>query len=80
MKLLKLAAVALFAVAHAAAHADDEAAITPYRPSVSTPAQLPSPGQLEFELGGLASSFSGGARRDSLPYTFKLAFSDEWGE
>lgn len=81
MKIFKLAAAAaaVLALAPVAAHADDEAAVTPYRPSVSTPAQLPSPGQLEFELGGLASSFSGAAPRDSLPYTFKLAFTDEWG-
>jgi hypothetical protein len=79
MKRLKLVAAAIFALAQMAAQADDEAAVTPYRPSVSTPAQLPSPGQLEFELGGLAASFAGAAPRDSLPYTFKLAFSDEWG-
>jgi len=51
--------------------------ITPYRPSVSTPAQLPFPGQLEFELGGLG--MSGASRRGSLPYLFKFAFSSEWG-
>ncbi|WP_228896202.1 transporter [Pseudoduganella aquatica] len=52
--------------------------VLPYRPSVSSPAQLPAPGQLELELGGLASR-DGGARRASLPYTLKLAFSPEWG-
>ncbi|MEP6875370.1 MAG: transporter [Burkholderiales bacterium] len=46
----------------AAADGDDDA-ITPYRPSVSSPAQLPVPGQLEIELGGLHA----------------LAFSKEWG-
>lgn len=56
----------------------EEEAVTPYRPSVSTPAQLPAPGQLEFELGGL-SALGDGARRNSLPYTFKLAFTEEWG-
>jgi hypothetical protein len=58
--------------------AEDENAITPYRPSVSSPAQLPVAGQLEFELGGLQAR-SGPARRGSLPYQFKLAFSPEWG-
>jgi len=58
--------------------ADDDAAITPYRPSVSSPAQLPSPGQLEFELGGLHAK-SGDERRDSVPYLFKLAFNEQWG-
>jgi hypothetical protein len=62
-----------------AAHADDEGdAITPYRPSVSSPAQLPVPGQLEVELGGLHAR-SDDTRRSSLPYAFKLAFSKEWG-
>lgn len=56
----------------------DENAITPYRPSVSNPAQLPTPGQLELELGGLASK-AGSARRDSVPYLFKLGFSQQWG-
>jgi hypothetical protein len=52
--------------------------VLPYRPSVSSPAQLPAPGQLELELGGLAVR-DGGARRASLPYTLKLAFTPEWG-
>lgn len=56
----------------------DAPPVLPYRPSVSSPAQLPAPGQLEMELGGLASRDSG-ARRASLPYTLKLAFSPEWG-
>lgn len=52
--------------------------VSPYRPSVSSPALLPAPGQLEFEAGGLATR-SGASRRSSLPYTLKLAFSPEWG-
>ena len=71
--MLALAAI----VATKAAAADDDG-ITPYRPSVSSPAQLPLPGQLEMEIGGLHAS-DDGARRDSLPYQFKLAFSKEWG-
>ncbi|MGJ7506572.1 transporter [Variovorax sp. GT1P44] len=62
----------------AAGHADEGfEPITPYRPSVSTPAQLPYPGQLEFELGGQRTNDP--SRRGSLPYLFKLAFSTEWG-
>ena len=56
--------------------ADD--AVTPYRPSVSSPAQLPVPGQLELELGGLQTRLDDD-RRASLPYTFKLAFNEAWG-
>lgn len=60
------------------AQAQDGDAVLPYRPSVASPAQLPVPGQLEFEAGGLLSK-TGESRRASLPYTFKLAFSPEWG-
>jgi len=60
------------------AYADNLPPVTPYRPSVASPAQLPAPGQLELELGGL-SARGGGDRRDSLPYQLKLAFSDKWG-
>ncbi len=56
----------------------EEISVTPYRPSVSSPAQLSTPGQLEFELGGLATR-SDDSRRNSLPFLFKLAFSDNWG-
>ena len=75
-----LAAVTLAgaAIAANAADQDDADAITPYRPSVSSPAQLPLAGQLELELGGLRTH-SSDARRSSLPYQFKLAFSQEWG-
>ena len=66
------------AIANTAADADEADAITPYRPSVSSPAQLPLAGQLELELGGLRTR-SSDARRASLPYQFKLAFSREWG-
>jgi hypothetical protein len=58
--------------------AEEQANVKPYRPSVSNPAQLPAPGQLELELGGLTAD-TGRLRRDSLPYLFKYAFSSEWG-
>jgi hypothetical protein len=59
------------------ARADELAQVRPYRPSVSNPAQLPVAGQLELEFGGLAAG-TGRERRDSLPYLFKYAFSNEW--
>ena len=70
-------ALLLAGIAHGA-FADDTAGVTPYRPSVSTPAQLPAVGQLEYEAGFL-STRDGGARRDSVPVLFKLAFSEQWG-
>jgi len=52
--------------------------ITPYRPSVSSPAQLPAAGQIEFEFGGLQQR-ADDARRSATPYFFKLSFTKEWG-
>jgi hypothetical protein len=58
---------------------DEQPSVTPYRPSVSTPAALSAPGWLEFEAGALRERESGAARRDSVPYTLKLAFTPDWG-
>jgi hypothetical protein len=72
-------AVALMLVAGAARAADDDfEPITPYRPSVSSPAQLPAAGQVELEFGGLQQR-NDDSRRRSLPYLAKLAFDKEWG-
>ena len=67
------------------AHADSamKPEATPYRPTVSTPAALSAPGWLEAEFGAIdvddRHDASGTPRRDSLPYTFKYAFSEDWG-
>lgn len=68
----------------ASAHADDDGGppVVPYRPSVSTPAQLSAPGYLELEAGGLRATGPGsdsGMSRTTLPYTLKLAFTPDWG-
>ena len=68
--------VALLSLARPA-DAQEAPTVTPYRPTVSTPAELSVPGYLEFELGALTAP--GPARRDSLPYTAKLAFDEDWG-
>jgi hypothetical protein len=54
-------------------------AVTPYRPSVSTPAALSAPGWLEAEAGFLRVGNSGVNLRESFPYSLKLAFSADWG-
>ena len=72
----RLAAAML--LAPALAPAADFEPITPYRPTVSNPAQLPAVGQLELELGG-QQTHTGGVRRGTVPYDIKLAFSPEWG-
>ena len=79
MKFLPLTALALAMTAQAVHAADDGGpAVVPYRPSVSTPAQLSAPGYLELEAGGLRATDSGDSRT-SLPYTLKLAFTADWG-
>jgi len=62
----------------AQASAQESPTVTPYRPSVSTPAALSAPGWLEVEAGAL-HEHDGSARRDSVPYTLKLAFTPDWG-
>jgi hypothetical protein len=75
-----LAALLLAAASvQAARAADDEPTTTPYRPSVSTPAALSAPGWLEIEAGFEHDHGGAGSRRDSVPTTFKLAFSPDWG-
>ncbi|MCK9688786.1 transporter [Scleromatobacter humisilvae] len=86
MKTSLLIASTLLACA-VSAHADDTPApddggpaVVPYRPSVSTPAQLSAPGYLELEAGGLrAAGPARGMSRTSLPYALKLAFTPDWG-
>ena len=82
--LLAGAALLALAVAQSARAADtpDDGgpAVVPYRPSVSTPAQLSAPGYLELEAGGLrATGPDSGTSRFTLPYTLKLAFTPDWG-
>ncbi len=70
---------ALLAPAVGAAPVDESPSAVPYRPSVSTPAALSAPGWLEVEAGFLHEHDGGGARRDSIPATLKLAFTPDWG-
>lgn len=73
------AGLLLAASAQAALGAEDEPSTTPYRPSVSTPAALSAPGWLEIEAGLQHDHGAAGSRRDSVPTTFKLAFTPDWG-
>lgn len=76
--LVKHPLALLLACTVGSALAAEAGSVTPYRPSISTPAQLPAVGQLEYEAGFL-STREDGARRDSIPVLFKLAFSEQWG-
>ena len=68
-------ACALFA---RTAAADEEPAATPYRPTVSNPADLSAPGWLEIETGVQRDKGSD-ARTVSVPYLLKYAFTPDWG-
>ena len=75
-----LAATLVIAFAPSTARAaDDEPTAVPYRPSVSTPAALSTPGWIEIEAGLLHEHDGSPASRDSVPATIKLAFSPDWG-
>ncbi len=63
----------------AAGASDADVSVTPYRPTVSTPAQLSAEGWLEGEFGGLEAAGPGHQRMASIPYAVKLAFSPDWG-
>lgn len=60
------------------AWADGMPAVTPYQPTVASPAELSQPGWLELELGGDRQR-DGARRRQALPYAAKLAFNEDWG-
>jgi hypothetical protein len=75
---LAVALLALSTAAHAQDQSDEGPSVTPYRPSVSTPAALSAPGYLELEVGG-QREYEGNLRTDSAPYSLKLAFTPDWG-
>jgi hypothetical protein len=78
-KFVVIGLVFFVSLSSATLHAQESPdAVSPYRPSVSSPALLPVTGQLEFELGLLRMK-QDNVRRDSLPYLLKLAFNKEWG-
>ncbi|MEJ0038058.1 MAG: transporter [Gammaproteobacteria bacterium] len=62
-----------------AADSGDELKATPYRPTVSNPADLPVPHHLEWEAGGYGERDSGDVRHASVPYLLKYAFTDDVG-
>ena len=74
---LSIAALGTCAIAQSAEA--DEIAVTPYRPTVSTPAALSAPDWIEVEFGLMNSNGGIPTVRDSAPYSVKLAFSDDWG-
>ena len=74
-----VAATLLSAGAASAADSSDELQATPYRPTVSNPADLPAPHHFEWEAGGYAGRDPGDLRHVSVPYLLKYAFTDDFG-
>jgi hypothetical protein len=73
-------AVLLFSCAGASAEDDgNEPSVTPYRPTVSNPADLSAPGWLEGEFGGLRTLNEDHSRNDSAPWLLKYAFDENHG-
>jgi hypothetical protein len=77
-----IACVVAMLLIPAAASADDsgdELKATPYRPTVSNPADLPVPHHFEWEAGGYSERDFGDARHVSVPYLLKYAFTEDVG-
>jgi hypothetical protein len=58
---------------------DDTLRATPYRPTVSNPADLPVPRHLEWEAGGEFLRDDEHERESSLPFLLKYAFDENFG-
>lgn len=75
-----IAASVLFCACTALAdEGESEPVVTPYRPTVSNPADLSAPGWFELEMGGLHVHGADGMRTDTLPWLLKYAFSEDSG-
>ncbi len=81
LRAVLIAGALVCAAAHAAEgeSAGDAPRATPYRPTVSNPADLPVPGHFEWEAGGLSLDERAGERVRSLPYLLKYAFNEDFG-
>ncbi len=58
---------------------DQEPSVTPYRPTVSNPADLSVPGWLEGEFGGLRTLAEDHSRDERAPWLLKYAFDENYG-
>lgn len=58
---------------------DKDVMATPYRPTLSNPADLSEPGWLEMEFGSQRIKGGNDKSRDSYPVLAKLAFTADWG-
>jgi hypothetical protein len=77
MKMKTIFGLGLLALARLAGA--QEAAATPYRPTLSNPAELSAPGWLEVEMGVARSKGGENRWQNNRPYTLKYAFSEDFG-
>ena len=57
---------------------EDEPAATPFRPTVTSGANISLPGWLELELGGQRLGGHDFERRNTLPYLLKYSLNEQW--
>ena len=58
---------------------NNEPTVTPYRPTVSNPADLSAPGWFEGEVGGLRTLNQDHSRDGSVPWLLKYALDENYG-
>ena len=74
MRLLLFFAFLIPLIAHA-----EQLTVTPYRPTVSNPAELSALRHLEFEFGMQSNQPGMEVERSSLPILLKYPFAEQWG-
>lgn len=57
----------------------EQLSVTPYRPTVSNPAELSALRHLEVEFGLQSNQPGQETQRGSLPFLLKYPFADQWG-
>jgi len=77
--LFAIVTICTFSLLTAVLAAEIEPAASPYRPTVSNPAELSLPGWLEMEFGTQQIKGGDNKLRESYPVLAKLAFTEDWG-
>ncbi len=57
----------------------EQLTVTPYRPTVSNPAELSALRHLELEFGAQTNQPGLDVQRNSLPFLLKYPFAEQWG-
>ena len=78
-RVTPIVAALLASLCLSSAWADDAPAATPYRPTVSNPAELSAPGWLEVEAGLARTKGGDSAWQNDTPWLLKLAFTEDFG-